>query len=171
MNSETTTGFPCPKPACKDKEPFKSQQALNMHTMRVHTLAGRKGAMWAANRSNQTKTKDQRKEEQLAQARKYNQSWRQRNKEKGLTAAGTFPKVPTDRKAYIRNWNKNNRAASKRILIAYGNTHPSMGPTGRIKQVMQPTEQETTPMNYCPGCGYDLRPFLAILRELDKQKE
>lgn len=44
-NEQTTIeGFPCRKPKCKDREPFKTQQALAMHMIRVHTRAGRLGA-------------------------------------------------------------------------------------------------------------------------------
>lgn len=177
MNSETTTKgqFKCPKPMCKDKLPFNSQQALNMHTMRVHTLAGRQGAMWATQRKPAGLSK---KEQELAKGREYNRAFRERNIARGLTAAGAPRKQvrsglwTKNRNEYKRKWYANNKKKKRAdiSLIPYPDLREKPpAPLGAYKGDSEPAGSGQT-MNYCPGCAYDLRPFIAILRALDKQR-
>jgi len=160
MNTETTTGFKCPKPACKDKSPFKSKQALNMHTMRVHTLAGRQGAMWASKRKPASKP-DAVRELFLEKKRAYNKTLRDKNIAQGLTSTGKIRKrsIPggavrtpslwtTDRNEYKRQWYQKKKAEKNLIRIVYPDP----------RDTEQPSEQNK-PMNYCPECGHNLEQY------------
>lgn len=156
MNDTTTVGtFKCPRPMCKDKAPFQSKMALNMHTMRVHTMAGKKGAMWA-----KLKPGKQTPEAKLKKAREYNKRFRERNLAKGLTSSGSprkrsgaGPLWKKNKNEYNRRWYLKNKAKKNRILIPYPD--PRTGGT----DAPEPEPQQQAPMNYCPGCGLHLAQY------------
>jgi len=117
--------------------------------MRVHTLAGRQGAMWASH--NRKKLTEGQK---LEKNRIYNKRYREKNRAKGLTASGKPRKDTAEdkaRKQYQRDWYRNvgkiNRQ-KKRIQIVYPD------PLDTAQE-----QEQQAPMNHCPKCGQDLNRY------------
>lgn len=90
---ETSTGFPCKRPQCQHREPFKSEQARRMHMVRVHTRAGQLGAKLGGKMAQVKAAKKKTsarsgREEFLAKKRAYNAKLRARFIAQGLTSTG-----------------------------------------------------------------------------------
>ncbi len=153
---ETFNEFTCSK--CS--KPFASDNALRMHNMRVHTRAGKRGAMWKQGAV-------QSREQFLAKRRIYQTKMRATNIAKGLTSTGQPRKqdVRTNYKglseaikekqkerhrAYNRNWYQENKT---RKMVVYPE------PKTYLEGV---NAEEVHAINNCPYCGRNIAKHIAI---------
>lgn len=135
----TTVPMPLPYACDKCERSFDTLTKLSMHKVRLHHpsrfAAERKRQL---TRNNSIKRMRQQAAERAEKQRRYNAAYRERNKAKGLTAAGT-PRKPRS-------------PSSKRLEYVW----PLPGQPGhdRIIGSNEATAQRPT---FCPHCGEDLR--------------
>jgi hypothetical protein len=149
----------------KCEKSFDAKPSLNMHKMRVHTTAGRRGAMWK--RLNPDKLKQRKKSER-------NKAWRAKRKAMGLTTTGEYYRKSRD-KFYAMGLNakgkpfsaKTTPKARENIMIAQQERRQkeALRPKGENKHIhyvypLPETPKETLYMSanlhFCPNCGEHL---------------
>jgi predicted RNA-binding Zn-ribbon protein involved in translation (DUF1610 family) len=148
------TTFACPK--CGKQ--FFNKNAVRMHHVRVHTPAGRKGALKGSRNAQINR------DSFLARKRAYNAKVRARYVAQGLTTTGKPRKRPAPKPKFGSTWTPERRKRFQATWEAKKNG-VKMAEIARIN--VQPTKREEVEdprafINNCPYCGYNLVPhFLA----------
>ena len=132
--------------AClKCDKAFGSENALRMHKMRVHTRAGKYGALWQKGGAKPIQVR----RKHLAKRRAYQARIRAKNLAMGLTSTGTQrirKKHQLDTKAVRNEYKRNWYHKQKRIRIVY----PEPGTQPEAYTPEQPDASQH--IKYCPYC-------------------
>lgn len=146
---------------------FRNMNAVRMHKVRVHSEAGRQGALKGARNA----AKSRSREEHLAKRREYQKKLRERYKLQGRDSRG-YPRVTPG----TVKWSPQQRARFNRTVKRKAAEKLQHRGNKQIRYVYpepetQPVKQSTKTheLNYCPQCGQHLQAYQVLIAGLNEQ--